>query len=139
MLCTTSRNTRSEKQRRRQLWLKGECSGSLRFALGRAGAVLTSVPRQKWGVRTEWHLVAVIFLALHVSLGASFLLQNDSQELCQELKKENKTQPKPVPFQEAEIGRGVRCLCCLRRGRPDRMASTGPGASGAVDAASHGP
>lgn len=70
--------------------------------------LFTAVPRQKQErVRTGWDLLAVIFLALHVSLGERFL-QNDCQEFCQEPKnKNNKNKTKhnqnPLPSQEAEV------------------------------------
>ena len=41
-------------------------------------------------VGTDWHLEAVIFLVLHVSLGESFLPQNVSQELSRTKNKNHK-------------------------------------------------
>lgn len=67
MLLQSKKHRLTETQHRRELQLKGDRSGSLRFALGRSSAVLTAVPKAEVGrVRTDWHLVAVIFLVLHV-------------------------------------------------------------------------
>lgn len=68
MLCATSeQETQAHRNKhRRELQLKGDCSASLRFALGQSGAVLTAVPTAEVGrVKTDWDLVAVIFLVLH--------------------------------------------------------------------------
>lgn len=67
VLLQSKKHRLTETQHRRELQLKGDRSGSLRFALGRSSAVLTAVPKAEVGrVRTDWHLVAVIFLVLHV-------------------------------------------------------------------------
>lgn len=49
MLLQSKKHRLAETQHRRELQLKGDCSGSLRFALGRSGAVLTAVPEAEVG------------------------------------------------------------------------------------------
>lgn len=139
MLCTT---LQSKKHRFIETSAEDSCSSRrlLCFPPPRRGgwcSARRSPQAEVRSVRTDWHLVVVIFLVLHVSLGESFLRQMTPMS-CQEPKEQPQHNQNPLPSQEAKR-RGL-VLLCLRLHRPDRRAIAGPGASQSpVDAASHGP